>query len=100
MGSATEEEFKEKLLWNVKREVSALYLNELLYSILINMHDRCIPECSRSALIHCVHCVHCVYCVDCVYCVHRVHRVHCVHCVHGTQHRGCVHSRWGKFGVI
>lgn len=55
MGSATEEEFKEKLLWNVKREVSASYVNEQL-DTLINMEDRCVRQCSRLALIPCVYC--------------------------------------------
>lgn len=33
MGSTTDEEFKEKLLWNVKREVSAV--NVFLVLVLI-----------------------------------------------------------------
>lgn len=43
MGSATEEEFKEKLLWNVKREVSASSVNELL-GILTNKDGAVHPS--------------------------------------------------------
>lgn len=40
MASSTDEEFKEKLLWNVKREVSVTFhSSRLIICLTINMED-------------------------------------------------------------
>lgn len=60
MGSAADEEFKEKLLWNVKREVSESDFCEWA-AIYPDWWTRktgaSVSQCSRLSLIHCVYCI-------------------------------------------